>query len=103
MLVEPMKRVSESEPYTLMWIRNEFHNGYSGEKVIVFGHTETKTLHGSEDCGVYFGSNRIIGIDGGAVYGGQLNCLELPRLEVLKIERDKRNLYFFQFLLRQSF
>ena len=40
--VEPMKRVSESEPYTLMWIRNEFHNGYSGEKVIVFGHTETK-------------------------------------------------------------
>ena len=37
-----MKRVSESEPYTLMWIRNEFHNGYSGEKVIVFGHTETK-------------------------------------------------------------
>ena len=58
--VEPMKRVSESEPYTLMWIRNEFHNGYSGEKVVVFGHTETKTLHGSEDCGVYFGSNRII-------------------------------------------
>ena len=46
-----MKRVSESEPYTLMWIRNEFHNGYSGEKVVVFGHTETKTLHGSEDCG----------------------------------------------------
>lgn len=73
-----MKRVSESEPYTLMWIRNEFHNGYSGEKVVVFGHTETKTLHGSEECGVYFGSNRIIGIDGGAVYGGQLNCLELP-------------------------
>ena len=37
-----MKRVSESEPYTLMWICNEFHNGYSGEKVVVFGHTETK-------------------------------------------------------------
>ena len=42
---------------------------------LVYGN---KTLHGSENCGVYFGSNRIIGIDGGAVYGGQLNCLELP-------------------------
>ena len=40
--VEPLKQVSECEPYTLMWIRNEFHNGYSGEKVVVFGHTETK-------------------------------------------------------------
>lgn len=40
--VEPLKRVSECEPYTLMWIRNEFHSEYSGEKVVVFGHTETK-------------------------------------------------------------
>ncbi|MGP4948268.1 MULTISPECIES: metallophosphoesterase family protein [Bacillus] len=84
--VEPLKRVSECEPYTLMWIRNEFHNGYSGEKVVVFGHTETKTLHGSENCGVYFGSNRIIGIDGGAVYGGQLNCLELPSKKVYVVK-----------------
>ncbi|SDZ22656.1 MULTISPECIES: metallophosphoesterase family protein [unclassified Bacillus (in: firmicutes)] len=76
--VEPTKPVSESEPYTLMWIRNEFHSGYNGEKTVVFGHTETKTLHGDDNCDVYFGNNRIIGIDGGAVYGGQLNCLELP-------------------------
>ena len=103
-----MKRVSESEPYTLMWIRNEFHNGYSGEKVIVFGHTETKTLHGSEDCGVYFGSNRIIGIDGGAVYGGQLNCLELPSKSICnkKLKEIRGILFlsiFIKLNLRQSF
>ncbi|HDR4518568.1 TPA: serine/threonine protein phosphatase [Bacillus cereus] len=84
--VEPLKRVSECEPYTLMWIRNEFHNGYSGEKVVVFGHTETKTLHGNDNCNVYFGNNRIIGIDGGAVYGGQLNCLELPSKKVYVVK-----------------
>ena len=81
-----MKRVSECEPYTLMWIRNEFHNGYSGEKVVVFGHTETKTFHGNDNCNVYFGNNRIIGIDGGAVYGGQLNCLELPSKKVYVVK-----------------
>ncbi|KOS30384.1 serine/threonine protein phosphatase [Bacillus anthracis] len=84
--LEPLKRVSECEPYTLMWIRNEFHSEYSGEKVVVFGHTETKTLHGNDNCNVYFGNNRIIGIDGGAVYGGQLNCLELPSKKVYVIK-----------------
>lgn len=84
--VEPLKRVSECEPYTLMWIRNEFHSEYSGEKVVVFGHTETKTLHGNDNCNVYFGNNCIIGIDGGAVYGGQLNCLELPSKKVYVVK-----------------
>ncbi|KFN03381.1 serine/threonine protein phosphatase [Bacillus clarus] len=84
--VEPTKPVSESEPYTLMWIRNEFHSRYNGEKVVIFGHTETKTLHGNDNCDVYFGGNRIIGIDGGAVYGGQLNCLELPSEQVYVVK-----------------
>lgn len=85
--VEPTKTVAESEPYTLMWIRNEFHHGYNGEKTVVFGHTVTKTLHGDEEnCNVYFGRNRIIGIDGGAVYGGQLNCLELPSQNVYVVK-----------------
>ncbi|MFJ8531309.1 metallophosphoesterase family protein [Bacillus sp. NPDC094106] len=84
--VEPTKKVADSEPYTLMWIRNEFHSGYDGEKIVVFGHTETKTLHGDNNCNVYFGNNRIIGIDGGAVYGGQLNCLELPSQNVYAVK-----------------
>lgn len=77
--VQPGTPVSETDPHTLMWIRDEFHTGYSGHKIVVFGHTSTETLHGDPDnFHVYFGMNRIIGIDGGAVYGGQLNCLELP-------------------------
>ncbi|MBP1960889.1 metallophosphoesterase family protein [Paenibacillus aceris] len=77
--VQPGIPVSETDPYTLMWIRGDFHSGYTGKKIVVFGHSSTDTLHGdSDNYNVYFGVNRIIGIDGGAVYGGQLNCLELP-------------------------
>lgn len=77
--VQPGTPVSETDPHTLMWIRDEFHTGYSGKKIVIFGHTSTDTLYGdSDNFHVYFGVNRIIGIDGGAVYGGQLNCLELP-------------------------
>jgi len=63
-----------------------FHHKYNGEKTVIFGHTETKTLHCEDDnCNVYFGKNHIIGIDGGAVYGGQLNCLELPNRKVYSV------------------
>ncbi|WP_163099493.1 metallophosphoesterase family protein [Peribacillus alkalitolerans] len=85
--VDPTIPVAETEPHTLMWIRGEFHNGYTGEKTVIFGHTETNTLHeDNTNCGVYFGNNRIIGIDGGAVYGGQLNCLELPSHKVFSVK-----------------
>ena len=77
--IHPQKTVSETDPYTFMWIREAFHNEYCGEKIVIFGHTPTKHLHRDQNNhAVYFGENRIIGIDGGAVYGGQLNCLELP-------------------------
>lgn len=76
--VQPDVPVEETDPYVLMWIRDEFHRGYSGDKKIVFGHTPTFMMRGTQDYRAYFGDNRIIGIDGGAVYGGQLNCLELP-------------------------
>jgi serine/threonine protein phosphatase 1 len=85
--VEPETPIAETDPYTLMWIRDEFHNGYQGEKMVVFGHTTTDGLHDDPDNNdVYFGENRIIGIDGGAVYGGQLNCIELPSLTVYSVK-----------------
>ena len=81
--VHPTTPLKETDPYILMWIREEFHNGYNGEKTVVFGHTPTTKFHNEKDNhSVFFGENRIIGIDGGAVYGGQLNCLELPDLVV---------------------
>jgi serine/threonine protein phosphatase 1 len=61
-----------------MWIREPFHKGYSGVKKVVFGHTPTQGLHGEPDNHhVYYGPNNIIGIDGGAVFGGQLNALDV--------------------------
>ena len=73
----PKKRLEETDPYELIWIRDIFHNGYCGEKTVIFGHTRQR-IYIRTDNSVYFGENRIIGIDGAAVYGGQLNCLQLP-------------------------
>lgn len=80
--VHPTTPLHETEPSILIWIREEFHKGYTGEKTVVFGHTRTTLLHGIEDHSVYFGNNNIIGIDGGAVFGGNLNCLELHTKKV---------------------
>ncbi|MFZ7945899.1 metallophosphoesterase family protein [Neobacillus sp. 19] len=82
--VHPNTPVASTEPHTLVWIREEFHKGYKGEKTIVFGHTPTTYLHESSD--VYFGDNHIIGIDGGCAYGGRLNCLEVGTSQVFYVE-----------------
>lgn len=85
--IHPTTPIAETDPYILVWIRDEFHQGYKGEKTVIFGHTETNLLHKDEtNNNVYFGNNRIIGIDGGAVYGGQLNCLELPSRKVYSVK-----------------
>ncbi len=72
--------LAETDPHTLLWIRDRFFRRYAGAKTVVFGHTATPFIHGSPD--VYFGDNQVIGIDGGAVYGGPLHCLELPARRV---------------------
>ncbi|MHA6253175.1 metallophosphoesterase family protein [Oceanobacillus sp. CAU 1775] len=76
--VEPGKLMEETDPHTFVWIREEFYKHYDGEKTVVFGHTPTSLIQGKGKHGVYFGKNNIIGIDGAAAYGGNLNCLELP-------------------------
>ncbi|MBS4191865.1 serine/threonine protein phosphatase [Bacillus sp. FJAT-49705] len=82
--VHPDTPIESTEPQTLVWIREEFHNGYTGEKTVVFGHTPTNYLHESKD--VYFGNNNIIGIDGGCAYGGRLCCLEVGSSQVFYVE-----------------
>jgi serine/threonine protein phosphatase 1 len=83
--VDPDIPVEETDPYTLVWIREQFHHGYQGGKTVVFGHTPTAYFHGKGNDDVYYGKNNIIGIDGGAVYGGQLNCLELETNHVYAV------------------
>lgn len=82
--VEPGMPLAACDPHKLLWIRGEFHKGYSGPKTVIFGHSPAKLLHGSDE--VYFGANSIIGIDGGCVYGGRLNCLELPSRHIYYVE-----------------
>ncbi len=81
--VDPDTPLEQTDPHLLLWIRERFFRGYSGPKTVVFGHTATELIHGSPD--VYFGENNVIGIDGGAVYGGLLHCLELPERRVYSV------------------
>lgn len=85
--VKPGVPLEETDPYELIWIRDEFHTHYKGSKTVIFGHTPTKGFRDDEnDHSIYFGANSIIGIDGGAVFGGQLNCLVLPEMKAYEIK-----------------
>lgn len=88
--VVPGVAMSETDPMQLLWIREEFHAGYQGDKTVIFGHTPTYRLHHNPtDYSVYFGENNIIGIDGGAVFGGQLHAFEWPSRQIFSVEHKK--------------
>lgn len=86
--VDPKIPLKNNTEKSLLWIRDEFHNNYTGDQTVVFGHTPTPRLHrDKENSTIYFGKNRIIGIDGGATFGGKLNCLELPSQKVYSVQK----------------
>lgn len=86
--VDPNIPLQQNSNKSLLWIRDEFHTGYHGDQTVVFGHTPTPRLHhDKKNHQIYFGDNRIIGIDGGASFGGQLNCLELPSQTVYFVQK----------------
>ncbi len=88
--VVPGVAMAETDPMQLLWIREEFHAGYEGDKTVIFGHTPTYRLHQNPtDYSVYFGENNIIGIDGGAVFGGQLHAFEWPSRQIISVEHKK--------------
>ncbi len=88
--VEPGVSMTSADTHKLVWIREEFYEKYTGAKTIIFGHTPTHLLWGERKLDVFFGENNIIGIDGGAAYGGQLNCLELPSKKVYYTRKNSR-------------
>ncbi|NRF94484.1 serine/threonine protein phosphatase [Paenibacillus frigoriresistens] len=58
-----------------LWIRAPFVQQRTVvKKIVVFGHTPAKDIHGKAD--VWFDRDKI-GIDGGCAYGLQINCLEI--------------------------
>jgi serine/threonine protein phosphatase 1 len=71
--INPKKGFEKTYKVEFLNIRDEFIYGYNDQETIIFGHTQTSRIH--DDNGVYFGPNRVIGIDGGCAFGGQLNAL----------------------------
>lgn len=65
-----------SDSYYFKRDRKVFLNSiHEHNKIFVFGHTPTKYLNNDkENHNIWVGQNRI-GIDGGCVFGGQLNAL----------------------------
>ncbi len=63
----------------MIWIREPFYLKPTGlNKKVIFGHTPAMYLHESGD--IWFSPlNDKIGIDGGCVFGKQLNCLEIKK------------------------
>ena len=71
----------DSSKRDFIWIREGFYDQKNTtDKRIVFGHTVTSRLHGNfSNFEVWKTNDGLIGIDGGAVYGGQLNALSLSK------------------------
>lgn len=78
-----LEDVRETDDYHKVWIRQPFHEGKNKTgKRIVFGHTPTKYLFGSEiqTDQLWVTDDGKIGIDGGAVYDGVLHGVVLDEM-----------------------
>jgi serine/threonine protein phosphatase 1 len=75
--LEPGVPLAEQAEEALLWIREEFLNGYTGKRVI-FGHTPTMNLHQTWEPWVQVDKT---GIDTGAAYDGKLTVLDLDTLQ----------------------
>lgn len=64
-----------------IWIREGFYDQENHtNKTIVFGHTVTASLHKEpSNYNIWQSADGLIGIDGGAVYGGKLHALLLSK------------------------
>ena len=92
--INPKKGLEKTSKVEFLNLRDEFIYEYNGHETIIFGHTPTRRIHNQNN--VYFGPNRVIGIDGGCAFGGQLNALIITdgqyiTTSVLRIEESKTN------------
>ena len=70
----------ESTVRDKIWIRQGFLDvPNETEKTFVFGHTPTMKLRTDGQPDLWVSEDHKIGIDGGAVYGGQLNGVKLSQ------------------------
>lgn len=70
----------------VLWARKEFiQDTFVKSDVVIFGHTPTNYMNSDDSYSVWYGTNKI-GIDGGAVFGGQLNCLRLDDMKIFVVK-----------------
>lgn len=75
--LEPGVHLSQQSPRWCCWARDQFlKSDYDFGKKVIFGHTPFEEPH--------IGKNKI-GLDTGAVYGGELTCLVLPDFEFVRV------------------
>ncbi len=75
--LEPRVDLSRQAAYCCLWVRDEFiRSQYYFGRPVVFGHTTFQKP---------FVQRNKIGIDTGAVYGGQLTALLLPEKEFISV------------------
>ncbi|MDN6195420.1 MAG: metallophosphoesterase [Atopostipes suicloacalis] len=82
-----LKSWKDSTKRDFIWIREGFYDqeNTTGKKII-FGHTVTSSLHNDfSNFDLWKSNDGLIGIDGGAVYGGQLNGLRLSKKGIEKV------------------
>lgn len=74
----------DSTPRDFIWIREGFYDQENRtNKTIIFGHTVTSSLHGDRfNHDIWHSGDGLIGIDGGAVYGGMLHALVLSKEKI---------------------
>ena len=74
----------DSSDHDFVWIREGFYDQPNQtEKTILFGHTVTATLNrGINNFDLWKSGDGLIGMDGGAVYGGKLHALVLNKEDV---------------------
>lgn len=83
--LEPGRHLSMQRAEWCLWAREQFlHSTFHYGKPIVFGHTVFPRPYVSSDK---------IGIDTGAVYGGQLTALVLPELEFISVPGEQKAPY----------
>src|SRR5690606_22546254 len=76
------KKTSDED---FVWIREGFYDqhNHTGRK-IVFGHTITPMLYGDNQTTDLWIKEDLIGIDGGAVYGGTLHGVHFDRSGIVR-------------------
>lgn len=79
----------KTEDTVFYWVRESFYHAKNETgKTIIFGHTPTKLLNKNGSSAVWVSPCKTkIGIDGGAVYGGQLHGLKVDdhRISVVSV------------------